>query len=382
MPWSCSSSGESRWSCCRGCGTSRTTGSASSRSSGRRRGSVPEGRIIALDGEAGYPGRPPPRRAALRPVALAVPHPQGPPRDHPAGQDRLRLRPRRRAAAAEPDARPRRRRATTSRTPARSCSATPGSRAASRTSASAAGSGPSSAKASTPSTWPCSSSSPRTRSTAWSSRASASCEALVGWQNELKEIDGFDPVVIGGTDRDARPAAPGPPDHWSTRIGIVTVHDGPSLPPGEIIAPAVGIDRDRHALPQQLPGPRGVPPRRRPPRPAVRPADRRHLLHQPLVRHGRADPQDGRADRLRRRGRQLLRPGRPGRLRRRVPPRRARRRGRARRLGAAARAGQVRVQHLRRQHHPGADDQLRPALGHRQDRGATATTRACARSTW
>ena len=36
------------------CGTSPTTGSASSRSSGRRKGSVPEGRIIALDGEAGY----------------------------------------------------------------------------------------------------------------------------------------------------------------------------------------------------------------------------------------------------------------------------------------------------------------------------------------
>ena len=93
-------------------------------------------------------------------------------------------------------------------------------------------------------------------------------------------------------------------------IGIVTVHDGPSLPPGEIIAPAVGTDPADAELPQQLPGPRGVPARRRPPRPAVRAADRRHLLHQPLVRHGRADSQDGRADRLRRRGRQLLRPQR------------------------------------------------------------------------
>ena len=36
------------------------------------------------------------------------------------------------------------------------------------------------------------------------------------------------------------------PAHASpwTVIGIVTVHDGPSLPPGEIIAPAVGNDRD------------------------------------------------------------------------------------------------------------------------------------------
>ena len=94
-------------------------------------------------------------------------------------------------------------------------------------------------------------------------------------------------------------------------IGIVTVHDGPSLPPGEIIAPAVGSDADDAELPQQLPGPRGVPAGRRPPRPAVRAADRRHVLHQPLVRHGRDDPQDGRADRLRRRGGQLLRPARP-----------------------------------------------------------------------
>ena len=49
---------------------------------------------------------------------------------------------------------------------------------------------------------------------------------------------------------------------------------------------------------------------RRPPRPAVRAAHRRHVLHQPLVRHGRDDSQDGRADRLRRRGGELLRPRR------------------------------------------------------------------------
>ena len=52
------------------------------------------------------PGRPAARRPALRPVALAVPHPQGAAGHHPAGQDRLRLRPRRRAAAAQPDAGP------------------------------------------------------------------------------------------------------------------------------------------------------------------------------------------------------------------------------------------------------------------------------------
>src|SRR5207247_2345146 len=39
--------------------------------------------------------------------------------------------------------------------------------------------------------------------------------------------DGFRPVVLSGTD---------------DSIGIVTVHDGPGLPQGEIIAPTVGTD--------------------------------------------------------------------------------------------------------------------------------------------
>src|SRR5262245_26461825 len=43
----------------------------------------------------------------------------------------------------------------------------------------------------------------------------------------LREREGFAPVVIKGTD---------------DNIGIVTVHDGPSLPAGQIIAPTVGAD--------------------------------------------------------------------------------------------------------------------------------------------
>src|SRR5262252_528150 len=43
----------------------------------------------------------------------------------------------------------------------------------------------------------------------------------------LREREGFAPVVIKGTD---------------DNIGIVTVHDGPSLPTGQIIAPTVGED--------------------------------------------------------------------------------------------------------------------------------------------
>src|SRR3989475_6485918 len=46
----------------------------------------------------------------------------------------------------------------------------------------------------------------------------------------IQERDGFDPVVIKGTD---------------DLVGIVTVHDGPSLPPGQIIAPTVGDDAAR-----------------------------------------------------------------------------------------------------------------------------------------
>jgi uncharacterized membrane protein YqiK len=43
----------------------------------------------------------------------------------------------------------------------------------------------------------------------------------------IAERDGFVPMVIKGTD---------------DLLGIVTVHDGPSLPPGQIIAPTVGDD--------------------------------------------------------------------------------------------------------------------------------------------
>jgi uncharacterized membrane protein YqiK len=48
----------------------------------------------------------------------------------------------------------------------------------------------------------------------------------------IAERDGFRPKVIKGTDDE---------------VGIVTVHDGPSLPPGEIIAPTVGNDAGSRA---------------------------------------------------------------------------------------------------------------------------------------
>ena len=67
-------------------------------------------------------------------------------------------------------------------------------------------------------------------------------QTILSWQNELAEVAGFSPIVVGAPIQVSDPLHPElsvPVDS----IGIVTVHDGPSLPPGEIIAPAVGTDR-------------------------------------------------------------------------------------------------------------------------------------------
>ena len=60
------------------------------------------------------------------------------------------------------------------------------------------------------------------------SLASSKDEAkmLDGWQKELRDSGGFNPIVIGGSGE-------------SDNIGIVTVQDGPPLATGEIIAPDV-----------------------------------------------------------------------------------------------------------------------------------------------
>lgn len=96
-------------------------------------------------------------------------------------------------------------------------------------------------------------------------------ETLMSWQQELRRLDGFSPVVVGAPAKPAPIEAEGDesgerrarrrrdrepavevvgeafdPDKASAfdAIGIVTVHDGPSLDPGEIIAPGVGNDRN------------------------------------------------------------------------------------------------------------------------------------------
>ncbi len=58
---------------------------------------------------------------------------------------------------------------------------------------------------------------------------------------ELSEIGGFDPVVVGGKIESFDHHDPEFPTMVDS-IGIITVHDGPSLPPDEIIAPIVGSD--------------------------------------------------------------------------------------------------------------------------------------------
>ena len=71
--------------------------------------------------------------------------------------------------------------------------------------------------------------------------AKTEMQKLLDWQKELAAVRGFDPVVIGNSVRTVDPLDADKQIAVDT-IGIVTVHDGPSLAPGEIIAPAVGND--------------------------------------------------------------------------------------------------------------------------------------------
>ncbi len=73
------------------------------------------------------------------------------------------------------------------------------------------------------------------------------------WQAELRAVDGFSPVVVGRGKVEAPPAESeaNPASvqlSKSDTIGVVTVHDGPPILPGEIIAPQVGAEaaRDGH----------------------------------------------------------------------------------------------------------------------------------------
>jgi uncharacterized membrane protein YqiK len=64
-------------------------------------------------------------------------------------------------------------------------------------------------------------------------------QVVASWHSKLKEVSGFRPIVIGGALTAADPAHPDKAVNVDS-IGIVTIHDGPSLPMGEIIAAPVG----------------------------------------------------------------------------------------------------------------------------------------------
>ena len=66
-------------------------------------------------------------------------------------------------------------------------------------------------------------------------------EAAASWQQQLGEVDGFSPVVVGAPVKAPDPLVPNATINVDG-IAIVSVQDGPSLPPGEIIAPAVGVE--------------------------------------------------------------------------------------------------------------------------------------------
>ncbi len=73
------------------------------------------------------------------------------------------------------------------------------------------------------------------------------CQILEQYRRELAELDGFTPVIIGGSHKTTSETQEGAASQGSSQgssgsdeLGVVTVHDGPSLTTGEIIAPVVG----------------------------------------------------------------------------------------------------------------------------------------------
>ena len=63
--------------------------------------------------------------------------------------------------------------------------------------------------------------------------------AVSQWQEELRGVNGFQPIVIGRHSVSSI-AATSESAANDDNVGIVTIHDGPSLPTGELIAPPVG----------------------------------------------------------------------------------------------------------------------------------------------
>lgn len=65
--------------------------------------------------------------------------------------------------------------------------------------------------------------------------------AVEHWKQELAEADAFSPIIVGRPVKATDPLFPDKSMQVDS-LGIVVVHDGPSLGQGEIIAPAVGTN--------------------------------------------------------------------------------------------------------------------------------------------
>lgn len=65
------------------------------------------------------------------------------------------------------------------------------------------------------------------------------------WRQVLQAAHGFDPVVVGASPMPHFRESSDSQDAGDT-IGVITVHDGPTLDTGQIIAPPVGLDDEMH----------------------------------------------------------------------------------------------------------------------------------------
>ena len=74
-------------------------------------------------------------------------------------------------------------------------------------------------------------------------QSSKEIKKLEQYRDELAEIGGFSPIIVGSQMQSEDAAEPDHPALVDS-IGIITVHDGPSLPPDEIIAPIVGSEAE------------------------------------------------------------------------------------------------------------------------------------------
>ena len=192
-------------------------------------------------------------------------------------------------------------------------------------------------------------------------------QLFADWQEQLREIGGFDPVVVGSGAplREGRAPAgrPGgrerPRQH---RRGHRARRPAHRIRRGHRPGGPRWCRRRRSRL---LPGSRGAAGARRAARQTAAGADRRHVFRQPLVRHRRVPPENRHPDRLRRRGGVVLRQSRRRPDGRAVPLRRAGGAGTPRGVAQAPASRKVPAQPLRAQGRARADGELRSPLDQR-----------------